>query len=560
MTTDPRPTHSSLASDWWLDVALAELCGGSTRTRSGLAEAVAHASAERRERAAQRAFAPHARAFSWGVAAAVLLGVGALTLAFFAARGTPNAAASHQDPERPTAVLPENGTDLAAHLERAPFIDITPVVDDNGWATTPFALPRPPAALGLDAAALSGARKPFADRSGMLAWLGVRCRAGTIRARLYERPEPHLEFPTREGPIVLTGAPARAVQRAAVDIASGAPSHGSVIRVRTASEFIQAIGSDRTIVIPEGVELALHEASIEGENDEHVRFSDRADQDRTWEGFGYPAYAGGDPGTLTLTGLRNLRIVGEGRGAGLVTRDLSSRVLELRQCRGIALDNLSLGHAPQATCAGGVLGLDGCEGVRGRRLSLYGCGTEGILARDTHDVLLDECRIHHCATGIMALQECTRWKLLGMRIDNIKSYHPHGAIWISQCQHIHVERARLELVTVHQSPVLAHAEGSRDVRVQASVDRCGGYAMPAVGLLWIPVAVEVARFDALLQQGHADLAAGRFDAAARAYLQAAPLAAPENEHHREALRTAAQALEAAGAVDRAKALEAALDR
>ena len=318
--------------------------------------------------------------------------------------------------------------------------------------------------------------------------------------------------------------------------------------------------NDRTIVIPEGVELALHEASFDGEGNEHAHFSDRTDQERNWRGFGYPTYAGGDRGTLTLTGLRNLRIVGEGQGAKLVTRDFASRVLELRNCRGVALDNLSLGHSPHATCAGGVLAFDGCDGVRARRVSLYGCGTEGILARATRDVLFDESRIHHCSTGIMALQECSDWKFLGLRVDNISSYHDQGAIWVGQCQHIHVERARFETITVHRGPVLARAEGSRDVRIQASLDRCGGYANPALGLLWIPVAVEVPRFDALVQQGNADLAAGRFDAASRAYLQAAPLAAPANEAHRAALRAAAQALEAAGATDQAKALEAALDR
>jgi len=71
------------------------------------------------------------------------------------------------------------------------------------------------------------------------------------------------------------------------------------------------------------------------------------------------------------------------------------------------MENLTLGHTIEpGNCAGAVLEFNDCREVHLQGLDLYGCGTFGVDADSTEDLILKSCIIRDCSYGIIDLVSC----------------------------------------------------------------------------------------------------------------------------------------------------------
>ncbi|MCF0219669.1 MAG: right-handed parallel beta-helix repeat-containing protein [Muribaculaceae bacterium] len=165
--------------------------------------------------------------------------------------------------------------------------------------------------------------------------------------------------------------------------------------VKTAEEFVNALGSDRTIVIDTQVPIILtptiDQLAIERKINKFNYYTGGND----YAGIGY--YDNGDGSGLALVGLKNLVIEAkEGTTGALLTSPRQADVLTFESCENITLNRLTLGHTAGGGCECGVIGLLGCTDVTIARCNLFGCGSEGIFVKDSKNVLMQTSSIHDC--------------------------------------------------------------------------------------------------------------------------------------------------------------------
>lgn len=162
-------------------------------------------------------------------------------------------------------------------------------------------------------------------------------------------------------------------------------------RVATRDEFLEALGSNRTIVVEEGAKITLSFADEFPPEDPLAEVS--------WShNF--------DGASLVLRNIENLTITGEGiRGSALMAEPRYVFILEFQQCSGIRIENLLLGHTSGGFCDCGVLGFYHCSGISIDNCLLYGCGTEGLTAWNTEGLTMTACEIADCAYGTMTCRD-----------------------------------------------------------------------------------------------------------------------------------------------------------
>lgn len=180
------------------------------------------------------------------------------------------------------------------------------------------------------------------------------------------------------------------------------------ILVSTAEEFINALGSNREIVVinEEGLLLtpAIQNMADRGKLKKFDRWS-RARQ----EGVMYEPDTDGPQ--LIIAGFKNLTICGnspERERIEVTPRYVN--VLTFISCEDIALEDLYLGHTDEGYCSNGVVGFDDCHNVRIKNCGLFGCGTEGIELRQSSEFTMTDSEIFHCSYYIMHLfgsKNCT---------------------------------------------------------------------------------------------------------------------------------------------------------
>lgn len=176
-----------------------------------------------------------------------------------------------------------------------------------------------------------------------------------------------------------------------------------IYTVSTPDEFIEAIGSDRTIHLNGGT-FDLSTARSYGK--------DTGNEKCTWEeefdGF-----------QLVIHEVKNLTITGDGKvGTEIATQPRYAQVLYLRSCENVALSGFTAGHTPESgSCVGGVVYLDGCTGVSVRDVGLYGCGVVGVTTQDCRDVTIANSDIYDCSYQGVNFQDST-----GIRVANCRFY------------------------------------------------------------------------------------------------------------------------------------------
>lgn len=174
------------------------------------------------------------------------------------------------------------------------------------------------------------------------------------------------------------------------------------ILVNTAEEFINALGSNREIVICNEEGLLLT-PTIEKMIAEHklkkYDYGSRAPQD----GIMYEDEFDGP--TMVLAGIKNLTISSgdASRRSSIEVTPRYANVLGFIACDNLVFRNLLLGHTKEGYCTNGVLGFDGCNGITIDNCGLFGCGTEGIELRRCNNFRMNDSEIFQCAYHIMHL-------------------------------------------------------------------------------------------------------------------------------------------------------------
>lgn len=165
------------------------------------------------------------------------------------------------------------------------------------------------------------------------------------------------------------------------------------VKVNSARELLETIGSHKRIVLAEG-EYNLSKVEERAAND----FITETD----W----------GDGTEYSVIGVKDLIIEGEeGKKVTIVIEPRYASVLSFGKCEHITLKNLIMGHSiAPGYCTGGVVLLEGCEYVNMENLHLYGCGTVGITANNCTYIDVKDTEIYECTYGlidVMYSQEVT---------------------------------------------------------------------------------------------------------------------------------------------------------
>jgi len=181
--------------------------------------------------------------------------------------------------------------------------------------------------------------------------------------------------------------PAAAATRPAAD---KRPVH----KVKTAKEFVDAIGSDRIIQIEPGDYNLTDFAKEEHKPRPHVQI-----------GTSY-AQSEEEP-AVQISRVKNLtiRCIGETKARLLAEPD--SNVLKIGGSTNVELFNLELVHT-SAPCSAECLWLTDCDGITVRDCTISGCGVVGIDAESVTDLHVDGCSINKCSSLAAMLKNCDK--------------------------------------------------------------------------------------------------------------------------------------------------------
>lgn len=204
------------------------------------------------------------------------------------------------------------------------------------------------------------------------------------------------------------------------------------IRVYTAEQFLNAIGSYRHILVAKNTEINLSPLL----NDQSLF--------RTRFMMWMPDASGGiggdratvvseevfDGRQLTMVNMKQLVIEGEGNSR-IVVEPRYAFCLNFVDCEQCTVSNLTIGHTTGGYCSGGVIGVS-----RGRNnividCDLYGCGAYGLQLDATQNFALYSSKIRDCTYGIMTLYGCEAAHFTHCDFYNNKEYsliESHGSI------------------------------------------------------------------------------------------------------------------------------------
>jgi len=159
---------------------------------------------------------------------------------------------------------------------------------------------------------------------------------------------------------------------------------GQTVTVTNAAQFIQAIGSHRTIKVRPGV---YQLDSVQRSNTKHVSWTKVHDG---WQ--------------LNIKNVTNLSIVGDGKTKPrLLVNARYAWVIRFENARGIRLRGLVLGHIPSGGCMGGVVSFKRSRNINISDSELFGSGTIGVGLDQVTNFHMNRSTIRDCTYGILTI-------------------------------------------------------------------------------------------------------------------------------------------------------------
>ena len=196
----------------------------------------------------------------------------------------------------------------------------------------------------------------------------------------------------------------------------------TVYHVDNMDDFLAAIGDNTTIYIDTSL-LDLSTASNYGGYGTHEYYH--------WD----QAYDG--PG-LVISGVRNLSIIGQGKGKTTVQAiPRYADVLYFENCSGISVEDLTAGHRKEGTgyCSGDVLEFSNCRNVRISGCGLFGCGVNGIYADKCSDMSVENTEIYECVDLGAMLYNCSDVTFTGCDVHDCGN----NSVYLDNCRNVNWE-------------------------------------------------------------------------------------------------------------------------
>lgn len=186
----------------------------------------------------------------------------------------------------------------------------------------------------------------------------------------------------------------------------------TTVTVSTPTDFLKAIGSNKTIYLNSG-DYDL--SSVVGVGSSNVTWEDQYDGSQ-----------------ILISNVSNLKIIGKGNARILVT-PMYTWVMKFYQSQNITLDNFTMGHIVGGSCIGGVVSLDSCKNVKITNCKMFGSGTYGMEANNCDNIAVDKCDIYKCTYGLLVLSSSTNVNFSRTRFRETGEF---DLISISNCKSV----------------------------------------------------------------------------------------------------------------------------
>ena len=217
------------------------------------------------------------------------------------------------------------------------------------------------------------------------------------------------------------------------------------IAVSTVEEFMDAIGSNTTIVLSDGeYNLSqVHQGSFSTE-------------EKYWDDYGYYQ-------NLWILNVHNLTIKGESPDCKVVVDPSCAEVLTFLYCSGITIENVTMGHTAKAgSCDGGVLYFEECADIRINNVHMYGCGAYGISLTNVCGVAIDNSSVYECTAMIMSMEYCQDVSFTDCVFRDMESYwgvsiDDSESITFSQCRFYNLKGDSLFSVTASPETIVRNS-------------------------------------------------------------------------------------------------------
>lgn len=206
------------------------------------------------------------------------------------------------------------------------------------------------------------------------------------------------------------------------------------IRVYTAEQFLNALGSNRNVLVAKDTEINLT-PMLNDQNLFCTRF-------KMWVPDASDGLSGReavvseevfDGRQLTLVSMKHLVIEGE-KNSRIVVEPRYAFCLNFVDCSQCKVSNLTIGHTEDGYCQGGVIGMKrGWQNVVSD-CDLYGCGTYGLDLEGTNSFSMFSSKIRDCTYGIMLIKDCENAQFIHSDFFKNREYalvESHGCVGTS---------------------------------------------------------------------------------------------------------------------------------
>jgi parallel beta-helix repeat protein len=194
----------------------------------------------------------------------------------------------------------------------------------------------------------------------------------------------------------------------------------TTVTVSTPTEFLKAIGSNKTIYLNEG-DYDL--TTVLGVGSTHV----------TWE----DEYDGAQ---ILISDVSNMKIIGKGNARILVSPQYTW-VMKFYKCQNITLDSYTMGHTLGGYCTGGVIYMDSCKNMQVKNCKLFGSGTYGMNVYNSDNVTVEKCDVYKCTYGLLILDNSSNINFIKTRFRETGEY---DLITITKCKTVNFKTCVFE--------------------------------------------------------------------------------------------------------------------
>ncbi|MDR0653521.1 MAG: right-handed parallel beta-helix repeat-containing protein [Synergistaceae bacterium] len=236
------------------------------------------------------------------------------------------------------------------------------------------------------------------------------------------------------------------------------------IKVSSARDFLEALGSNRVIELSRGVyNLSEWDPDLAKNESEGPRFQEGI----SWQN----EYVENE---ITLEGISGLTIRGE--GASLVIDPEYAFVLSFKDCRDISIEGITAGYSKGGFCTGGVFFFADSSEISISDTGMYGSGTEGLKLRNVSGMKVTGSEIYECTYYIMTIEGGSGISFENCKFRDNKEYdqvnitYGSRGVSFSRCEFTRNEGKMFNVDSSSENVTVANSkfEGNSDGKIKSS--------------------------------------------------------------------------------------------